>query len=318
MSKKRAGELQVVRGGQRTEWERIISDFEASAQAGGLSFRTVEHYSDVLRRVLLGYCTRNEIEPQALTKRDLERLSAELFEAGRSRQSVKTYMSAINRFLKWCAEEEGLASLRGPEPKVERRILDVLTREEIGQIEEAAVTERDKLIVRVLADTGIRVGELRGLRIGDLVADGRERYLRIVGRNQGGGAKGDSSRLVPITPGLYMRLDRYVRRGRHECNTDRLFVTLERRPSGDYEPLAERSIQGMVEMLGRKAGINKQVHPHLFRHSLATNLLRKHVNPVQVRDILGHTSLAMIDRVYSHLAASDAHQALMEALRADE
>jgi integrase/recombinase XerD len=63
----------------------------------------------------------------------------------------------------------------------------------------------------------------------------------------------------------------------------------------------------MVEMLGRKAGIKKQVHPHLFRHSLAINLLRKHVNPVQVRDILGHTSLAMIDRVYSHLAASDAH-----------
>jgi integrase/recombinase XerD len=318
MSKKRAGELQVVRGGRPTEWERIIGDFEASAQASGLSFRTVEHYSDVLRRVLHGYCTRNEIEPQALTKRDLERLSAELFEAGRSRQSVKTYMSAINRFLKWCAEEEGLTGLRGPEPKVERRILDVLTREEIGQIEEAAVTERDKLIVRVLADTGIRVGELRGLRTGDLVADGRERYLRVVGRSQGGGAKGDSSRLVPITPGLYMRLDRYVRRGRPECNTDRLFVTLERRPSGDYEPLAERSIQGMVEMLGRKAGIKKKVHPHLFRHSLATNLLRKHVNPVQVRDILGHTSLAMIDRVYSHLAASDAHEALMSALRADD
>ena len=74
----------------------------------------------------------------------------------------------------------------------------------------------------------------------------------------------------------------------------------------------------MVEMLGRKAGLRKKVHPHLFRHSLATNLLRKHVNPVQVRDILGHTSLAMIDRVYSHLVASDAHQALMEALRADE
>jgi integrase len=45
------------------------------------------------------------------------------------------------------------------------------------------------------------------------------------------------------------------------------------------------------------------VHPHLFRHSLATNLLRRNVNPVQVRDILGHSSLAMIDRVYSHLVA---------------
>jgi hypothetical protein len=74
-ARKSAGKLQVVAGGRPTEWERIISDFEASAQASGLSFRTVEHYSDVLRRVLLGYCTRNEIEPQALTKRDLKRPS---------------------------------------------------------------------------------------------------------------------------------------------------------------------------------------------------------------------------------------------------
>ncbi len=41
------------------------------------------------------------------------------------------------------------------------------------------------------------------------------------------------------------------------------------------------------------------------------------MNPIQVRDILVHTSLAMIDRVYSHLVASDAHEALMEALRSD-
>jgi integrase len=60
------------------------------------------------------------------------------------------------------------------------------------------------------------------------------------------------------------------------------------------------------------------VHPHLFRHSLATNLLRRRVNPIQVRDILDHSSLAMIDRVYSHLAVSDAHRALMEALLADQ
>jgi hypothetical protein len=51
-----------------------------------------------------------------------------------------------------------LTRLRGPEPRVERRLLDVLDRDEISCIEEAAATERDKLIVRVLADTGIRVG----------------------------------------------------------------------------------------------------------------------------------------------------------------
>lgn len=73
--------------------------------------------------------------------------------------------------------------------------------------------------------------------------------------------------------------------------------------------IAERGVQGLAQMLGRKASVNKQVHPHLFRHWLATNLLRKQVNPVQIPDILGHPSLAMIDRVYSHLVASDAIEA---------
>lgn len=304
-------DLKLVAGGPRSAWDRLVGDFEASVQARGLSFRTVEHYSDVLRRVLVGYCEREGFEPADLTKRHLERLSAELLQAGRSRQSVKTYMSAINRFLGWCSEEGELARLRGPEPRVERRLLEVLERDEINRIEQAAITERDKLIVRVLADTGIRVGELRRLRVTDLISQGRERYLRVRG-------KGARDRLVPITPGLHMRLDRYVRRGRPECGTDALFVTLDRRPSGDHEPIAEPTVQGMLAMLGRKAGLEKRVHPHLFRHSLATNLLRRNVNPVQVRDILGHTSLAMIDRVYSHLAPSDAHQALMEALRADD
>src|SRR5215472_10561575 len=254
MSKKRAGDLQVVPGHRPMEWERLVSDFEASVQASGLSFRTVEHYSDVLRRVLLGFCEREGVEPTGLTKRHLERLAAELLQAGRSRQSVKTYMSAINRFLKWCNDEGELARLRGPEPRVERRLLDVLDRDEINRIEEAAVTERDKLIVRVLADTGIRVGELRRLRVTDLVSQGRERYLRVRG-------KGERDRLVPVTPGLHMRLDRYVRRSRPTCNADALFVTLDRRPSGDYEPIGERTLQELLALLGRKAGLEKRVHP---------------------------------------------------------
>jgi len=91
-------------------------------------------------------------------------------------------------------------------------LLDILEWDEFSRIEQAPVTERVKPIVRVLAETGIRVGELRRLRVADLVPQGRERYLRVLGRSQGGGAKGDTGRLVPITPGLDIRLDRYVRR----------------------------------------------------------------------------------------------------------
>jgi integrase len=100
---------------------------------------------------------------------------------------VKTYLSAINRFLKWRSDEGKLNRPQAPQPSVERKILDMLTREEIRHIEEAAENERDKLMVRVLADTGIRVGELRRLRTSDLVSQGRERTSVFVAREQSSG-----------------------------------------------------------------------------------------------------------------------------------
>jgi integrase/recombinase XerD len=279
-------------------------------QARGLSLRTVDHYSDTLNRVLVGFCEREGIGPKDLTKRHLEQLAAELLAGGRARQSVKTYLTAINTFLTWCHAEEGMAQLQAPRPSVPRPILDVLTGKEIEAMEDAATTTRDKLIIRLLADAGLRLGELRRLRIEDLIADGRDRRLRIRDTKSG------RDRLVSLTPGVYMRLERYVRRERPECASDRVFVTARKGASGDYEPIAESTVQQLIRYLARKAGVSKRVHPHLFRHSLATELLRRGVNPIQVRDILGHTSLAMIDRVYSHLTTTDASKALLAGLLA--
>jgi len=225
---------------------------------------------------------------------------------------VKTYLTAVNTFLAWCHAEGELGELKAPRPSVDRPMLDVLTRQEIQSMEDAAGTERDKLMVRVLADCGLRLGELRRLRVGDLVAQGRDRYLRV--RD----TKTHRDRLVPLTTPAYTQLDRYIRRTRPQCRTEAIFVTGRKGASGDYEPIAESTVQQLIRYLGRKAGITKRVHPHLFRHSLATELLRRGTNPIQVRDILGHTSLAMIDRVYSHLTPADAHRALLEALRVNE
>jgi site-specific recombinase XerD len=59
------------------------------------------------------------------------------------------------------------------------------------------------------------------------------------------------------------------------------------------------------------------VHPHLFRHSFVTEQLRRGMTPSLVAQIVGHSSLAMIDQVYQHLTVSDAHAALMRSLMAD-
>jgi len=120
---------------------------------------------------------------------------------------------------------------------------------------------------------------------------------------------------VPVQPGLYIRLERYARRTRPEdTSSAALFLTLTR-ASGEYQPLAETSVEHLVRYLGRRAGLDKRIYPHLLRHSFATQMLRRGMNPIQLKDILGHSSLAMLDRVYSHLAPTDAYQALIEALR---
>jgi hypothetical protein len=102
----------------------------------------------------------------------------------------------------------------------------------------------------------------------------------------------------------------------NDTSSDRLFLSRRRSLiTGDYEALRESGVQQFIRDLAEAAGITKRVHPHLFRHSAATHMLRQGMNPLLVAQVLGHSSLAMIQGVYSHLTAADMHTALMDALK---
>ncbi len=270
--------------------------------------------------MLLPFCEAEDIkEPATLTSRALDRLAGRLIDDGGphgllSRHSVHAYVRAINHFLAWAKREGEPVQAKAQLPRLPKAALEVLSREEIQALEDAARTERDKLIVRTLADTGIRVGELAKLRTADLISQGRQHYLRVRG-------KGSKERLVPI-PRLYARLRRYADRGRpKDAATDRLFVSLKRRPEslgGAYEPLTESAVQQLVRNLARTAGIERRVYPHLLRHSYITWAIRRGMHPVQIQQIVGHESTAMIDRVYSHLVPQDAYAATMKLLVDDD
>jgi integrase len=213
-------------------------------------------------------------------------------------------------FLSWAEAEGEAVAARAKAPKAAKRLLDVLSREEIQAMEDVAATERDQLIVRVLADTGIRVGELVNLTVVDLVERDRSHYLRVRGKS--------GERLVPI-PRLYRRLLRHAQRGRpRDVQSDRLFISLRCRPGGDHGPPTASGVEQVIHELGGTAEISKRVYPHLLRHSYATWALTRSMNPVMLAHILGHTSLSMIQNVYSHLTPTDAYQAMLETLAEDD
>ena len=191
----------------------------------------------------------------------------------------------------------------------------VMSRAQIQAIEDAATDERDKLIIRVLADCGLRMSEMLGLTVGDLIEQSnRDRYLKVTG-------KGSQDRLVPVQPALYSRFRRYINRTRpQDAGTDRVFLTLRRsRVSGAYEPLKRRAVADLCDTLAARAGVTDRPHnPHAFRHAFATHALRRGINPLMLQRILGHADLTMITSTYSHLVAADTHAALMAVLKSDD
>jgi integrase/recombinase XerD len=296
---------------------RLVDDYLADCRARGLSPKTIKlAYGYPLHHVLLPWCRARDIaEPVQLDNRVLNRLTSELLETGGrrgklSRFTVDTYVRNINLFLGWCRREGAIGDVRAQPPKLPRRVLDVLSREQVERMEDVARNERDKVIVRLLADTGIRAGELISLTPMDLSEQGRDRFIKVQG-------KGAKERLVPVQIQLFRRLQRLSKGRPSNTTSDRLFLTLQRRPGAGHTPLTVSGVEQLIRDLGERAGLQKRVYPHLLRHSFATTMLNRGMDPITLSRILGHSSLLMIQRTYTHQTVGDLSEALLRALATD-
>ena len=312
--------LSVVERPVPTALSSLADDFLADCRARGLSARTVEAYDYPVRQEFLPWAASEGItEPGQLTPQLAGRFTTRLLEMGGkrgqlTRSSVRSYVRSVRVFLGWAGKADGGAATVGASPKLpkkEQRIIDVLSREEIQRMENAAKTERDKLILRLLADCGLRLGELLALRVEDIWEPRRGEFaLKVRG-------KGSRDRLVPVTPALVRRLRRYLA-GRRAEGRDHLLVSLRKGLDGRYPPVTESGVEQAVRILAKEAGVEKRVYPHVLRHSFATEWLRRGGNIISLQRVLGHADLTMIQGVYAHLDTSDDYQAAMRVLMGDE
>lgn len=302
--------LQVV----RAELSDLIDEYLDHVKAAR-SPNTLHQYRYALKRVFLSWAEQEGLGHLAeIDRAALDRFSRHLqTEPGlRGRPltpvSVQTYVRAINLWLSWSARHAGgEKGLRAEAPKPRRRTMITLSLEDVSKMEQAAKYPRDQLIVRLLADTGIRVGELINLRVRDLVREQSKCYLHVRGKTGG--------RIIGVEPALYRRLRAYVEGGRRDGGEDApLFVALRARADGQAEPLTPSGVHQIVQYLGEAAGIHKRVYPHLFRHSYATEFLNRGGDSIMLAKVLGHGSLAMIQNVYAHLAADHVHDAMLRHL----
>lgn len=194
--------------------------------------------------------------------------------------------------------------------RVPHQLPATLSPEQIGMLVAACDRLRDRLLLAVLAETGMRVGQALGLRHADIASPARE--IRIVPRADNANdarAKCHTVHTIPVTSALIRLYSEYLFVEYGELDCDYVFVNLWGRPVG--HPLRYQAVAGLVARLRARTGI--AFHLHMLRHSHATDLIRQGVPIEIVSRRLTHASVATTSQTYLHLSAADVAAGLVRA-----
>jgi integrase/recombinase XerD len=312
---------------------KAIEGYIFSALADGYSQLTLRTYHSALETIM-EYLGDKEVEE--ITTNDLKGFMHYLVTSYRperrnnldnfeplSTASHHRYWKAMRSFFKWAEKDLGT---RRPDlaikmPAWESKEIVPLTEDEIIALlkgcEYANVPEgkrkayklrrpsaiRDKAIILVLLDTGIRVGELTRLRISDANLENGEVYIRPFH------VRKTHSRTTFLGKTARKALWRYlVERGEVRPD-DPLFVT------NDDKPMTRERVLSMLSRLGKSCGVSS-VHPHRFRHTFSIQYFRNGGDIMTLKRLLGHKRLEMVNH-YLNIASSDVQSAHQKASPVD-
>lgn len=260
--------------------------------------RYLKFVADDLRIGSLGGISVNHIENYLI----------ELTEMGLSVSTVARNISSVRSFHEF-AVVENLAEANPAElvdlPQKARKLPEVLTAVEVEKIiDQADRTDpagiRDAAILETLYASGMRVSELTSLEMDQLFFE--IGFIRVIG-------KGNKERLVPVGKHAEKSIEHYLESARDKFlnskkpENSKNKVFLNQRGG----PLSRMSIWNIVNKYAQKAGIKKNVYPHIFRHSFATHLLEGGADLRAVQEMLGHTSIITTE-IYTHVDRTLLHQ----------
>jgi integrase/recombinase XerD len=215
-----------------------------------------------------------------------------------SSESVYLEIAALRAFYRF-AETEKLLPVNAAEhlslPRRWKRLPKSLTGQEIERLlapetPEAPSSLCDQAVLELAYASGLRLAELRGLRLEQLHLDAG--FVNVVG-------KGNKERVVPVGHKAVEALQRYLGVGRPKLVTARSPANVFLTQRGT--PFAPVTLWLRVKRRVRRAGIERNVTPHMLRHSFATHLLEHGADLRVIQELLGHASISTTE-VYTHVA----------------
>ena len=235
---------------------------------------TINNYKSALSKFFKVIKTQNS------TKRMVENYITEMYKHKYSYSHIVNTSVTLENYMLFIGRKIGL----GRPKKPKQIIKNTLTEGEIARMMAAAKNERERAVVGILAYAGIRNKELCSLKTEDV--DLGNQYLRVIS------GKGNKDRITYISKEcskiVIEYIDKFIRTDTY------LFTTL--RENKKYNGWALRK---MIKKIAERANIKKRVYPHLFRHSLACNLLNRGMNIMTIKEQLGHADIRTT-LIYAH------------------
>lgn len=250
--------------------------FISAKRIEGCSERTLAYYKTTIEHML-------SIIVTPLRQIQTDDLRAYLAEYQLRNNCSKTTVDNIRRnlssFFSWLEAEDYI--IKSPIRRIHKirtgsKVKETLSEECIEKLRDSCLQIRDLAMIDLLYSTGIRVGELVNLNIGDINFEERECIVY---------GKGNKQRKVYFDAKAKVHLKRYLEE-RNDYN-EALFVTLD----SPFERLQISGVEIRLRKLGRLAALDQRVHPHKFRRSMATRAIDKGMPIEQVQNLLGHQQI---------------------------
>ncbi len=220
--------------------------------------------------------------PEELSLDDVKTYIAEHL-TEKSSSSVILFLAAIKYAHSTIFSRDITAGIK--RPKKEKKIPAVLSKEEIKALLSSITNLKSKLMISLLYACGFRVSELVNLKIVDLDFNEKVGHARQ--------AKGKKDRIFNIPEFLIPALKQRAEKQKS--------VAQEYLFTGPKGKMSSRNLQKIVKKAAKKAGLQKEVHPHTLRHSFATHLLENGTDIRMIQILLGHSSLSTTE-IYTHIS----------------
>ena len=214
-----------------------------------------------------------------------------------SKRSINRKISALRTFFKYLQEIKVIETNKASYinvPKFEKELPNVINRDDLNNLRHVINTEkitgiRDRLIIELLYSSGLRSIEL--INLSEFMIDIEEREIRVVG-------KGDKERITFFSENAKKWLIKYIEEKKKQyANYTREVLIV----NSKGKKLTTRSLRRLISAHAHEAGIQKEITPHVFRHSFAMELLNNGVDIRYLQELLGHSSIAAT-QVYTHVS----------------